>query len=218
MTSSPATAPAAPEAEPAPASYYKHHIFFCLNERANGENACGHYGAQQAFERCKAQVKAAGLAEVAQHECDALLVLLADGFKPGKDKLSHCIAGITKAGDLPAKPGKTLSLYRPQGLVARRVVLAAVGDGSAQHVRSAVVAALGGLKSGSPKQLVVAFVLPPSASALRAVEDSSKTAPARDASFARSPWFPASVPLSSIAAIASPISVSRTPARFTSER
>ena len=62
MTSSPATAPAAPEAEHAPASYYKHHIFFCLNERANGENACGHHGAQQAFDRCKAQVKAAGLA------------------------------------------------------------------------------------------------------------------------------------------------------------
>ena len=43
-------------------SYYRHHVFFCLNERSNGENACGHHGAQQAFERCKAQVKAAGLA------------------------------------------------------------------------------------------------------------------------------------------------------------
>ncbi len=62
MTSSPATAPAAPESGHAPASYYKHHVFLCLNERANGENACGHHGAQQAFERCKAQVKAAGLA------------------------------------------------------------------------------------------------------------------------------------------------------------
>lgn len=45
-----------------PVSYYKHHVFFCLNERSNGENACGHHGAQQAFERCKSQVKAAGLA------------------------------------------------------------------------------------------------------------------------------------------------------------
>ena len=45
-----------------PVSYYKHHVFFCLNERSNGENACGHQGAQQAFERCKSQVKAAGLA------------------------------------------------------------------------------------------------------------------------------------------------------------
>ena len=40
-----------------PVSYYKHHVFFCLNERSNGENACGHHGAQQAFERCKSQVK-----------------------------------------------------------------------------------------------------------------------------------------------------------------
>jgi leucyl aminopeptidase len=114
------------------------------------------------------ELKAAGLAAVAQHASDALLVLLADGFKPGKDKLSQCIAGIAKAGDLPSKPGKTLSLYRPQGLAARRVVLAAVGDGSAQHVRSAVAAALGGLKSASPKQLTLAFAQPPSAGALRA--------------------------------------------------
>lgn len=52
-----------PPSEPAsPASYYKYHVFFCLNERSNGESACGHHGAQQAFDRCKAQVKAAGLA------------------------------------------------------------------------------------------------------------------------------------------------------------
>ena len=45
-----------------PNAYYQHHVFFCLNERSNGENACGHHGAQQAFDRCKAQVKAADLA------------------------------------------------------------------------------------------------------------------------------------------------------------
>ena len=44
------------------APYYKHHIFFCLNERSNGQDACGHHGAQQAFEHGKASVKAAGLA------------------------------------------------------------------------------------------------------------------------------------------------------------
>ncbi len=43
-------------------SYYKHHIFFCLNQRENGEACCAAHGAQQAFERCKSQVKAAGLA------------------------------------------------------------------------------------------------------------------------------------------------------------
>lgn len=43
-------------------SYFKHHIFFCLNERSNGQACCAQHRAQDAFERCKAQVKAAGLA------------------------------------------------------------------------------------------------------------------------------------------------------------
>lgn len=47
---------------PAPASYYQRHIFFCLNQRANGEACCADQGAQAAFDHCKAQVKAAGLA------------------------------------------------------------------------------------------------------------------------------------------------------------
>jgi (2Fe-2S) ferredoxin len=36
--------------------YYQRHIFFCLNERTNGENCCAHHGAQQAL------VKKQGLA------------------------------------------------------------------------------------------------------------------------------------------------------------
>ena len=43
-------------------SYYERHIFFCLNERANGENSCSQHNAQAAFDRCKAQVKSQGLA------------------------------------------------------------------------------------------------------------------------------------------------------------
>ncbi len=46
----------------ATSSYYERHIFFCLNERANGESCCAQHQAQQAFDRCKAQVKAQGLA------------------------------------------------------------------------------------------------------------------------------------------------------------
>ncbi len=45
-------------------SYYKHHIFFCLNQRDNGQDCCANRGAQAAFDHCKAQVKAAGLAGV----------------------------------------------------------------------------------------------------------------------------------------------------------
>ena len=44
-----------------PKSYYERHIFFCLNERKNGEACCAQHRAQEAFDRCKSQAKAAGL-------------------------------------------------------------------------------------------------------------------------------------------------------------
>ena len=43
-------------------SYYERHIFFCLNQRDNGEASCAQHQAKQAYDRCKAQVKALGLA------------------------------------------------------------------------------------------------------------------------------------------------------------
>ncbi len=57
--SAPVTLPATPAAR---ASYYERHVFFCLNERKNGEYSCAQHGAQAGFDHCKAQVKAAGLA------------------------------------------------------------------------------------------------------------------------------------------------------------
>jgi len=42
-------------------SYYQRHIFFCLNQRDNGQSSCGDHAAQAAFDHCKKQVKAAGL-------------------------------------------------------------------------------------------------------------------------------------------------------------
>jgi (2Fe-2S) ferredoxin len=46
---------------PASPSYYERHIFFCLNERTNGEACCAQHHAQEAFDHCKARVKAQGL-------------------------------------------------------------------------------------------------------------------------------------------------------------
>ena len=43
-------------------SYYRHHIFFCLNQRSKGEACCADQDAQAAFEHCKKRVKAEGLA------------------------------------------------------------------------------------------------------------------------------------------------------------
>jgi (2Fe-2S) ferredoxin len=45
---------------PAP-SYFGRHIFFCLNERKNGEACCANFKAQEAFEHCKSLVKQAGI-------------------------------------------------------------------------------------------------------------------------------------------------------------
>jgi (2Fe-2S) ferredoxin len=42
-------------------SYYQRHIFFCLNERRNGEACCAQQDAQAAFDHCKKRVKDAGL-------------------------------------------------------------------------------------------------------------------------------------------------------------
>ena len=59
----PAEQPARNAAAPdSPDSYYERHIFFCLNQRANGEACCADHHAQQGFDRCKSQVKSAGLA------------------------------------------------------------------------------------------------------------------------------------------------------------
>ncbi len=41
--------------------YYRRHIFFCLNERKNGEDCCAQHAAQAGFDRCKQRVKDAGL-------------------------------------------------------------------------------------------------------------------------------------------------------------
>ena len=57
------TSPDAATATAVPAtSYFQRHIFFCLNERTNGQTSCAQYDAQGAFEHCKVLVKAAGLA------------------------------------------------------------------------------------------------------------------------------------------------------------
>ncbi len=45
-----------------PEAYYKRHVFFCLNERKNGEECCAQHRAQQAFDRCKLKVNEAGMA------------------------------------------------------------------------------------------------------------------------------------------------------------
>ena len=40
---------------------FKHHVFFCLNQRKNGEDCCDHHNAFALFEYAKNRVKELGL-------------------------------------------------------------------------------------------------------------------------------------------------------------
>jgi leucyl aminopeptidase len=105
------------------------------------------------------QLKTLDAAGAAREKCDALVLVVAEGQKPGKGPLSRLAADAIKAGDLDPKPGKTLQAYKPAGIAAARVILAGAGDGSARRVHAAVCAAVGSLRSTtSVKRLVI--VLP----------------------------------------------------------
>ena len=45
-------------------SFFKHHVFFCANQRAAGETACENHGAAALQAYAKDAVKAAGLQDV----------------------------------------------------------------------------------------------------------------------------------------------------------
>jgi len=42
-------------------TYYKHHVFFCVNQREAGEACCGNHDAQSMRDYAKDRVKALGL-------------------------------------------------------------------------------------------------------------------------------------------------------------
>jgi leucyl aminopeptidase len=107
------------------------------------------------------QLKTLDAAGAAREKCDALVYVLAEGFKPGRDPLSRLAAEAVKSGDLDTKPGKLLQAYRPAGIGAKRVVLASAGDGSGRRVQAAICAAVASLKSAGAKRLVI--VLPATA-------------------------------------------------------
>ena len=101
------------------------------------------------------ELKTLSLAGAASEKCDALVVLVGEGFKPGKDALSKLAGEALKAGDLEAKPGKLLQAYRSAGITAARVVLAGCGDGSGKRVQAAVQAAVGALRTSGVKRLAI---------------------------------------------------------------
>ncbi len=102
-------------------------------------------------------LKTLDLTAAASEKCDLLIVLIPEGFKPGRDALSALAALALKSGDLSTKAGKHLQLYQVPAVAARRVVLVGQGDGSARATRQAVQAAGGAVKAPQTKRVVVCF-------------------------------------------------------------
>ncbi|HMA10084.1 MAG TPA: M17 family peptidase N-terminal domain-containing protein, partial [Ramlibacter sp.] len=107
------------------------------------------------------ELKTLTLAGAAGEKCEALVVLVGESFKPGKDVLSKLAGDALKARDLEPKAGKLLHAYRSDGVAAGRVILAGAGDGSAKRIHSAVQAAVATLRTTGVKRLVIC--LPPDA-------------------------------------------------------
>jgi leucyl aminopeptidase len=106
------------------------------------------------------QLKPLTVAQAAAEKSDVLIVLVGSAPITSKDALSVLAATARKAGDLPDKAGKLLALYRPDEVVASRVVLAAIGDGKPASVRSGVIAAVNAAKAHRPKRAVIVFAQP----------------------------------------------------------
>ena len=92
---------------------------------------------------------------ICSEKTDALIVLIPENLAVGNDPLSILAALAIKSGDLEVKPGRLLSAYRTPGITAARVLLVSAGDGSAKHVRTAVNAAMGTLKTTNAQRAVI---------------------------------------------------------------
>ncbi len=101
------------------------------------------------------ELKTLTLAGAAGEKCDALVLLVGESFKPGKDALSQLAGDALKARDLEPKPGKLLHAYRSDGIAAGRVILAGAGDGSGKRVHAAVQVAVATLRTTGVKRLVI---------------------------------------------------------------
>lgn len=95
-------------------SYYQRHIFFCLNQRANGEACCADHAAQAGFDRCKQQVKELGLAG------------------PGKVR-------VNKAGCLDRCAGGPVAVVYPEAVWYSFVDQTDIDEIVTSHLRDGVV-------------------------------------------------------------------------------
>jgi leucyl aminopeptidase len=102
-----------------------------------------------------------------REKCDALLVFLTSGFKPGKDAVSTLISKVMKSGDFADKAGQMLDMYRPSGMACSRLVLVHIGEGSISDVRKAISGVVATIKPAKPRRINLCFMQSPSEQVLR---------------------------------------------------
>lgn len=102
-----------------------------------------------------------------REKSDALLVFLTNAFIQQGDALSTLAAKVLKSGDLLAKPGQLLDIYRPPGFSCSRLVLVHLGDGTVSDVRKGVGAAVALIKASKPVHVTLFFTQSPSPAMVR---------------------------------------------------
>ncbi|MBP6644640.1 MAG: leucyl aminopeptidase [Burkholderiaceae bacterium] len=104
-------------------------------------------------------LRSMSLGDCVSAKCDALVLLISEQFKPGKDEVSQFIDMAIKAGDLELKAGKSLQLYRHSLFEATKVILVGAGSANARQVRQAVLSAVGIVRAGTAKKMVISHAL-----------------------------------------------------------
>jgi leucyl aminopeptidase len=118
------------------------------------------------------ELKPLTLAQAAAAEADALVLAWPDHlpdalpqnltgpWASGAENLLAWLHPLLKSGELEVGVGKQLVVLACPAVVARRLVLVRVGDGSAPSVRKGLLAAFAGLKQAAVKHAVVFLGLP----------------------------------------------------------
>ena len=139
-------------------------------------------------------------AALADSDVDALVVVIGDRQDASlAAPLATLIGNAISAGDLVLKKGKSLYLYQPAGVAARRLAVAVAGDSSAKAFKAAVALGLGLLKSSGAKTVAIAAP----AIAIGAAHAEAAVVAAADASYvythtkpsATPAWAPSSITL-----------------------
>jgi leucyl aminopeptidase len=140
-------------------------------------------------------------ASLADIEVDALVLVIGTTADPAlAAPLARLVSEAVDDGDLMLKKGKSLYVYKPPGIAARRVAVAVAADATAKAFKAAVALALGTLKSSGAKTIGVALA---NAAVIGAEHAEALVTAAADAIYlythskpsAPAPWAPTSITL-----------------------